>query len=254
MSWSLLTSLAIFACILYFALAMYSTIKPNRMFDGRKKAFKNMLVAAFSIYVAILVNKAGAPWAEHDSDASVAQTASEPEPKQQNESAMKVSTQNSQPPQTCGTEGIVFNDVVAVSGSNDIHEAPGKDAPRIVNEKATKALGKTFYQSVDSSTSVRRLCVQSDWTEIQVVSPDWLTHVHGWVHSKALRQIETDQGGKRQYVEDDIYWDKDTSKFKPQIVAAVNRISRENAQCVKPEPTWLLNHRRRASPAIRFSF
>lgn len=41
---------------------------------------------------------------------------------------------------------------------------------------------------------------------------------------------------RRVFVEDEFYWDDDTSKFKPQIVAVVNRISRENVNCPDPDP------------------
>ena len=41
---------------------------------------------------------------------------------------------------------------------------------------------------------------------------------------------------RRVFAEDDFYWDEDTSAFKPQIVAVVNRISRENVNCPDPDP------------------
>ena len=41
---------------------------------------------------------------------------------------------------------------------------------------------------------------------------------------------------RRVFVEADFYWDDDTSAFKPQIIAVVNKISRENVNCPDPDP------------------
>jgi hypothetical protein len=140
-------------------------------------------------------------------------------------------------PAPCGDGGIVPGDIVAVTGDHELHEAASPDAPKIKNEKASLALGEVHYQQIDNSTTVRRLCAQSEWTEVQIVTPDWLTFVKGWVPNSALREIEHSDDGARLYVESDFYWDDDTSKYKPQIVAVVNKIARENSNCSQIDPS-----------------
>lgn len=140
-------------------------------------------------------------------------------------------------PAPCGDGGIVPGDIVAVTGDHELHEAASSDAPKIKNEKASLALGEVHYQQIDNSTTVRRLCAQDEWTEIQIVTPDWLTFVKGWVPNSALREIEHSDDGARLYVESDFYWDDDTSKYKPQIVAVVNKIARENSNCSQIDPS-----------------
>lgn len=134
-------------------------------------------------------------------------------------------------PAPCGDGGLVLDDVVAVTGDHDLHASPSPSAPKIKNEKASRALGTDHFHQIDSSTTVRRLCAQADWTKVQIQTPDWLTHVKGWVLNSALREIERTESGERIYVKDDFYWDNDTSQFKQQIVTVVNKIARENRNC-----------------------
>ena len=134
-------------------------------------------------------------------------------------------------PKPCGDGGLVLRDVVAVTGNYDLHALPLVEAEKIKNEKASRIPGKTHFHQIDNSTSVRRLCVQANWTHVQIVTPDWLTHVSGWVPNEALRDIERTASGSRVYVEADFYWHGDTSQFKQQIITAVNRIAQENRNC-----------------------
>lgn len=139
-------------------------------------------------------------------------------------------------PQVCGDGGTVVSDVVAVTGSVPVYLQPSLEAPQLKNEKASGIMGKEMFHSVDPSTSVRRLCDQGEWTQVQVVTPEWLTHVKGWVQSSAIRGIERSGDGKRVFVDADFSWREDTEAYKPQIIAAVNKISRENAQCEEIQP------------------
>jgi hypothetical protein len=141
--------------------------------------------------------------------------------------------------QTCEGGGIVTNDEFSVNGSVDLRSKPSNSADKIVNEKATSILHTTEYQQVDYSERLKEVCRQKDWSKIQVLEPDWLTHVTGWVPVKALRAIQRDSSGKRTYVEADFSWDKDSEAFKPKLVAAVNRIVRENARCPIVDPGTL---------------
>ena len=133
-------------------------------------------------------------------------------------------------PKPCGDGGLVLMDVVAVTGSHDLRASPTVNASKIKNEKASRILGGAHFHQIDNSTTVRRLCAQANWTEVQIVTPDWLIHVKGWVPNEALREIQR-TAGRRLYVEDDFYWDGDTSPFKAQIIATVNQIVRENRNC-----------------------
>ena len=153
-------------------------------------------------------------------------------------------------PKPCGDggRGLALRDVVAVTGSHDLRALPTVGAEKIKNEKASAVLGKTHFHSIDSSTSVRRLCVQANWTHVQIVTPDWLTHVAGWVQNEALRDIERTASGARVYVEADFYWDDDTSHFKPQIVTAVNRIKQENRNCRQIDTSSVAKSPSRSKP------
>lgn len=147
------------------------------------------------------------------------------------QSALTTKTSTHSIPEPCGDGGLALKDVVAVNGSYEVRTAPNVKAPRLKNEKASRILGGEHYHVIDNSTTVRRLCAQADWTEIQIQTPEWLTHVKGWVPNKALREIERNETGQRVYVDSDFSWGKDTSKYKRQIVSVVNKISRENPNC-----------------------
>lgn len=150
--------------------------------------------------------------------------------------------------ETCEGGGIVTGDEVAVSGDTPLLSTPGKDAEKVINQKATDIMGHTEHQSLDATEKLKELCRQKEWSKVQVVEPDWLTDVVGWVPVSALRSIEKDSSGKRTYVEADFYWDKDTSAYKPQIVANVNKIVRENDRCVSIDPGSVSKSGDRSAP------
>ncbi len=149
------------------------------------------------------------------------------------ESALNVNIQNNRKriPAPCGDGGLKIRDIVAVSGDSEVRYDPSASAQRKRNKKASEILGGDHFHHIDNSTTVRRLCVQSEWTQIQIVTPEWLTFVRGWVPNQALREIERAENGRRVYVDDDFYWDDDTSVFKSQIINVVNKISQENTNC-----------------------
>ncbi|NTH51607.1 hypothetical protein G6L09_11560 [Agrobacterium rhizogenes] len=129
-----------------------------------------------------------------------------------------------------------IGNTVAVKTDYDLRSAASETADRIVNEKATSILKKTHYQQVDPSTTVKIIGCTEDWSQINITEPSWLNFVQGWVPNDVLRGIDRSADGTRVYVEDDMYWDKDTSKFKPQIVAMINKLSRERTGCSKLDP------------------
>jgi len=121
--------------------------------------------------------------------------------------------------------------ILAVASDYELRSAPGEESERIKNIKASESLGRTHYHRVDTSTSVRHLCVDGDWAQVQIASPEWLTHVVGWVPNTVLRQIERTASGTHVYVESDFFWDSDTIQYKPEIVAVVNKIAEEHDGC-----------------------
>ena len=137
----------------------------------------------------------------------------------------------------CENGGIATGDIVAVSEDTNLLDAP--DGARIVNEKATAVLKETYYQQVDSTETLQETCRTEGWSKIRVKEPASLGHVEGWLPNSSLRLIESDETGNRNYVEADFYWDDDTSAYKPQLVAAVNRIVRENDNCLTIDPGTL---------------
>lgn len=134
-------------------------------------------------------------------------------------------------PSSCEGGGIATGEEIAVSERIELRSEPNNGASVLVNEKATRILGRTEFIYLDQTERLKELCRQAEWSKVQVVEPEWLTDNIGWVPVSALRQIERDHAGKRQFVETDFIWDEDTERFKSQLIRAVNRISRENANC-----------------------
>lgn len=132
-------------------------------------------------------------------------------------------------PAACGDGGLAMMDEVSVTGTHVLHASVGGE--EILNERATAALGEPHFQNVDNTQSLLRTCWQNEWTEIEVLTPEWLKGIRGWVSSEAIRVVERGGDGKRILVEADVYWDDNSSKFKPQIVSILNRIIRENSRC-----------------------
>lgn len=126
-----------------------------------------------------------------------------------------------------------------ITGSRiNVRKGPGTNYEKIVNQKATAALGKTHYVQVDNSVTVLESCRQDDWSFIEVTKPEWLRESHkGWVASRFLREQARDATGVRVFNEEDFIWDGKTSPHKEIIVAAVNKIHRENSRCEEIDPS-----------------
>ncbi|ESY03371.1 hypothetical protein X753_19835 [Mesorhizobium sp. LNJC399B00] len=145
--------------------------------------------------------------------------------------ATKTTIATPRPASTCSIGQPASSNVVAVIDEFAPRTAPSNEGHKIKNEKASSILGSIRYHQIDSSTTVKQLCTEGDWSEVQIVTPEWLTHVRGWVPTKILRGIERTSAGTRVYVETDFIWDDDTSKFMPQIVAVTNKIAQEHSGC-----------------------
>ena len=137
----------------------------------------------------------------------------------------------------CDHGGIATGNEVSIKGDSPLYDAP--NGKRIVNDKATAALGETHYQQVDNTERLREVCRTQKWSKVQVLEPSWLTDVVGWVPLTALRSIERETGGARRYVAADFTWDNHTLPYKGKLVEAVNQVARENANCVSIDPGTL---------------
>lgn len=112
--------------------------------------------------------------------------------------------------------------------SHDLQNAP--KGQKIINQKATKILGETHYQSIDTSTRVRVQCIEGTWAKVQIVEPDYLQDQIGWVERSVL-DTPLAPGEIRDFTADAFHWDKYTTKDKKLIMQAVNRIHREDPRC-----------------------
>lgn len=248
--------------LLWAGVSLVGVLYPFKPFNTRKRALRSLggsLVVSIAAVIFVGVN--GDP--KSKSATEVAMTPSVPAPAAVSEGAKTTETTNAPKPiqpsieaaasdqdsaNACDGGTATPGDVVAVSGEHALHVAPNESSERIKNEKASKILGEVQYHQIDGSTTVRRLCAKGDWTEVQIVTPEWLTFVRGWVPNTALREIEFSGDGARVFVEDDFYWDNNTSKFKAQIVAVVNKIARENANCPNPDPGTVSKSADRSKP------
>ncbi len=131
----------------------------------------------------------------------------------------------------CTTGAPASGAILAVTGEYELRTSPAKNGDRIKNQKASSIIGKTIYHRIDPSTTVRQVCAEEDWSEVEIVTPEWLAFVRGWVPNGFLRDIERTASGTRVYVAEDFFWDKDSSKYKQQIVAVANKIAQEHAGC-----------------------
>ncbi|MCW3784706.1 hypothetical protein [Defluviimonas salinarum] len=257
-----IAGMLILIVLLWGAYSLFCVLLPLKPFGSRLRAAASvglsfLALAAITIGLTVIepegVTMSGNDGQPEDPAISTSSAdpteAAAPEASSGSEIAVAVTIQPSEDiPAPCGDGGLALNDVVAVTGDHDLHVDPDDTSPKIKNEKASNALGQTRYHQIDNSTTVRRICAQSEWTEVQIVSPEWLDFVKGWVPNTALREIETNDNGSRKYVEDDFYWDEDTSEFKPQIVSVVNRIAVENRNCSTIDPSSVAKSPSRSKP------
>ncbi|MDR6265287.1 hypothetical protein [Roseobacter sp. N2S] len=247
-----LIGFAVLAAVIWLLVSIAGILYPFRPFKTRKHALVSVVVT----FIATSVIGANLPQTEVGEQ----QAATMP-PANSKELVVKHAAPETEPvltastvaaseiPASCGDGGLNLGDVVAVSGENELRMQPDAKSDRIKNIKASDALGTTKYHQIDGSTTVRRLCVQTEWSEVQIVTPDWLTHVRGWVPNEALREIERTASGQRVFKSDDIYWDDDTSSFKDEIIKIVNRIARENNQCKKIDTYSIAKSGSRSKPS-----
>lgn len=135
--------------------------------------------------------------------------------------------------QSCGSTSKKTGQSYKVNGSGiNVWTGPGTSFDRIVNQKATRIMGKTHYVTIDNSVTVFEECSQGEWSRVRVTDPDYLSQSHrGWVESKVLRGKKVDSSGVEVFTEADFSFDDRTRPYESIIIAGVNKIHRENARC-----------------------
>lgn len=136
-------------------------------------------------------------------------------------------------PVACSPTSLKSNQSYKVNVSGiELKTAPGPSSTRMTNEKATAALKRPIYLTIDNSTTVLEECSESGYSRVRVLEPDWLRETHiGWVASTVLRRKQRDAKGLEVFTEVDFVWDKTTTLYKKVIVAGVNKVRRENSRC-----------------------
>jgi hypothetical protein len=247
----LLTVIAL-ATVLWGLYSLFSILLPMRPFKTRGAAAKSLGLSflafiALGVGIGTTVGDLG-----KSTKVNISESTSTPDviaATQPSDPVLSVNLSSPDKiPEACGDGGLALNDVVAVTGEYTLREKPDKASAKIKNEKASEALGTTQYHQIDYSTTVRRMCVQENWTEVQIVTPDWLNFVKGWAPNSVLREIEATASGSRKYVEADFYWDDDTSRYKPEIIAVVNKIAAENRNCTTIDPSSVAKSSSRSKP------
>ena len=150
-----LSLLALLATLI-FAYSLFSVLYPLKPFRSRSQAFKGVggsfvAVLALVTFVGLIDNPKAAP-----ASGTIAE-AKKTEQQALADDALSVATvAPSLVPAACGDGGLALMDEVTVNGSHELYAAP--EGGRIINEKATAALGETHYQQIDYSQRLRRTC------------------------------------------------------------------------------------------------
>lgn len=81
-----------------------------------------------------------------------------------------------------------------VREESEIFQSPNSQE-KVLNQKATNALGETTYCEISRDCTVKILDTKDEWVKIQVVEPDWLSDSHiGWVKKYCIAiDDESDQ-------------------------------------------------------------
>lgn len=81
----------------------------------------------------------------------------------------------------------------AVKEESEIFQSPNSKE-KVLNQKATNALGETTYCEISRECIVTILDTEDEWVKIQVIEPYWLSDSHiGWV-KKSCIAIENKSG------------------------------------------------------------
>jgi len=135
----------------------------------------------------------------------------------------------------------------AVNSTQHVYEGPSSSYKKVVNQKTSSIMGRVVFHTIDESTTVRAMCIHESYAYIKILTPSWLTHVEGWVDSSSLRGIKKDGNGNQIYEEGDFHWDSSSTKYKKDIVDAMNFLI-ESKACNKIEP-FSLSKSSRGTPS-----
>lgn len=93
-------------------------------------------------------------------------------------------------------------EIFDVIKNSDLYSEPNDKSNKLINQKATKALGEVHYLSIDKSCKVIIKESNGDWSKIQVVEPDWLITTHiGWVKNNVLKYPKNEIEDLTKYAE-----------------------------------------------------
>lgn len=101
--------------------------------------------------------------------------------------------------------------ILGVLESTNLYSEPSYTSTKLINKKATEALGETYYLSIDESCRVLILEETETWCKIQVTTPDWLRNSHiGWCEKKFIEYKNEEKNvivelGKDYSVLDSVY-------------------------------------------------
>lgn len=87
-----------------------------------------------------------------------------------------------------------------------IRVGPGENYDKLINKKATEALGETHYAQVDYTVKVIIEESNGDWSKIKVVEPDWLSSSHiGWIPTKNIIMDKKDENEELEKLDPNSY-------------------------------------------------
>ena len=90
---------------------------------------------------------------------------------------------------TAMEDGIEVGKTYDVIRDSQLLNGPSATATKIINQKATKALGTTHFLSIDTSCTIKVLALQNGWAQIAVVEPDYLAATHkGWISAAVIKK------------------------------------------------------------------
>lgn len=86
----------------------------------------------------------------------------------------------------CSAGAIDVGEVIRPIRTVELRVAASPGAPKVVNEKATKIMGKTHYHKIDASERIFYHCRLGSASYVTMVEPEWLKGVSGWVDTDDL--------------------------------------------------------------------
>ncbi len=146
---------------------------------------------------------------------------------------------STKPKNICGLGngvGIAQDNWVGVRQVTRLRSSPLMDANDIINEKATKTLGRTEYHETSRGETLHEKCRFGEWSQVNILEPYWLREIGGWVPTTTLRSFET-ANGRRIYVASDLYWIGELRRYDQNtVLSALNLVIQRDASCPVFDP------------------